>query len=151
MVASRPVQNSTIMADAPDAPGSIVIGEGVQAKGTFVVPGRAVLNGTLEGTLVAKDLFVGKTGKGVGKFKVEAADIHGQIHDTLVTTGSLIIRATGRISGVVYYREVEIEKSGQIEGKLSQGDAPAEVLSASPAPQPDAAAAAPVSPPKPGA
>ncbi|MGE3956508.1 MAG: polymer-forming cytoskeletal protein [Vicinamibacterales bacterium] len=116
------------MADAPDAPGNIVIGEGVEARGTFVVPGRAVLNGTLEGTLVAKDLFVGRTGKGVGKFRAESADIHGQIHDTLVTTGSLVIRSTGRIAGVVYYREVEIEKSGQIEGKMAQGDAPASAM-----------------------
>ena len=123
------------MADAPDAPGSIVIGEGVQARGTFVVPGRAVLNGTLEGTLVAKDLFVGKTGKGIGKFKAEAADIHGQIHDTLVTTGALVIRSSGRINGVVYYREIEIEKSGQIEGKMSQGDAPADAMNPAPAPQ----------------
>lgn len=113
------------MPDAPDAPGSIVIGEGVEAKGTFVVPGRAILNGTLEGNLVAKDLFVGKTGKGIGKFRAEVADVHGQLHDTLVTTSSLVVRSTGRISGVVYYREVEIEKSGQIEGKMAQGDAPA--------------------------
>lgn len=128
------------MADAPDVPGSIVIGEGVQARGTFIVPGRAVLNGTLEGTLVAKDLFVGKTGKGIGKFKAEVADLHGQIHDTLVTTGSLIIRSTGRITGVVYYREIEIEKSGQIEGKMSQGDAPADAMNPAPPPAPAAAA-----------
>ncbi|MGC4084764.1 MAG: polymer-forming cytoskeletal protein [Vicinamibacterales bacterium] len=100
------------MPDVPDAPGSIVIGEGVEAKGTFIVPGRAVLNGTLEGNLVAKDLFVGKTGKGIGKFRAEVADVHGQIHDTLVTTSSLIVRSSGRISGIVYYREVENREVG---------------------------------------
>ena len=135
------------MPDVPDAPGSIVIGEGVEAKGTFVVPGRAVLNGTLEGNLVAKDLFVGKTGKGIGKFRAEVADVHGQIHDTLVT-GSLVVRSSGRISGVVYYREVEIEKSGQIEGKMAQGDAPASITEEAPAQPKEVATARDAAPAK---
>ena len=109
------------MADPTEAPGTILIGEGVLAKGVFKVPGRAIINGSLEGELVAKDLFVGPTGKGVGKFKAEMADVRGEVHDTLVTTSSLIVRASGKISGAVYYREVEIEKGGEIEGHMAQG------------------------------
>lgn len=109
------------MADAPEHPGSIVVGEGVLARGTFKVPGRAVINGSIEGELIAKDIFVGPSGRAVGKFKAEMADIRGEVHDTLVTTGSLIIRSTGKIIGNVIYKEVEIEKGGEIEGKMSQG------------------------------
>jgi len=114
-------RNRNDMADPTEAPGTIVIGEGVLAKGVFKVPGRAIINGSLEGELVAKDLFVGPTGKGVGKFKAEMADVRGEVHDTLVTTSSLVVRASGKISGAVYYREVEIEKGGEIEGHMAQG------------------------------
>ena len=42
------------------------------------------------------------------------ADVRGEVHDTLVTTSSLVVRASGKISGAVYYREVEIEKGGDL-------------------------------------
>ena len=120
------------MAESSENPGSIIIGEGVQAKGTFKVPGRAVINGTLEGELVAKDIIVGPTGKGVGKFQAEMADIRGEIHDTLVASGSLVIRATGKLTGEVFYKEMEIEKGGEVQGKMTQnGGQPAAAGSAS--------------------
>mgnify|MGYP003348913248 CR=1 FL=1 len=102
------------MADANETAASMIVGEGVLAKGTFQVPGRAVINGSIEGELIAKDILVGPTGRGVGKFTAETGDIRGEIHDTLVTTKSLIVRSTGRVSASVYYREVEIEKGGEI-------------------------------------
>ena len=109
------------MADNNEYPNSIVIGEGVQAKGTFRVPGRAIINGSVEGELIAKDIFVGPTGKAVGKFKAEVADVRGEMHDTIVTTQSLLIRSTGQVSGAIFYRELEIEKGGEIEGEMSHG------------------------------
>jgi len=125
------------MADSPELPGSIVVGEGVLAKGTFKVPGRAVINGSVEGELIAKDVFIGPSGRAIGKFKAEMADIRGEVHDTLVTTGSLIIRSSGKITGTVIYKEVEIEKGGEMEGKMSQGsDVPAVTFSLESAEQP---------------
>jgi cytoskeletal protein CcmA (bactofilin family) len=113
------------------------VGEGVLAKGTFQVPGRAIVNGTLEGELVAKDIVIGPTGRGVGKFTAETGDIRGEIHETFITTKSLVIRATGRITGNVLYREIEIEKGGNVQGGLSQ-DLPASgrPASATPASEP---------------
>ena len=75
------------MPEPNEVPGSIVIGEGVTAKGTFHVPGRAVINGSLEGELQAKEIIVGPTGKGVGQFRAESAEVRGEIHETLQTTG----------------------------------------------------------------
>lgn len=137
------------MADSPELPGSIVVGEGVLAKGTFKVPGRAVINGSVEGELIAKDVFIGPSGRAIGKFKAEMADIRGEVHDTLVTTGSLIIRSSGKITGNVIYKEVEIEKGGEIEGKMSQGsDVPAVTFSLESAeqPQPTRPAVKPLAP-----
>lgn len=117
------------MADNNEYPNSIVIGEGVEAKGIFKVPGRAIINGSVEGELIAKDIFVGPTGKAVGKFKAEVADVRGEVHDTIVTTQSLLVRSTGKISGSIFYRELEIEKGGEIEGEMShESDASGKVI-----------------------
>jgi len=48
-------------------------------------------------------------------------DVRGQLHNTIISEKSLIVRSTGKIAGKVQYMEIEIEKGGEIEGALSQG------------------------------
>lgn len=104
--------------------GSIVIGEGVTVTGSFVVPGRAVINGSLQGELQADDLLVGARGKLVGNVKVRKADIYGETHDTLQASEHLLIRSTGRISGKATYGEIEIERGGLVQGTVLPEGAP---------------------------
>ncbi|MCL1894851.1 MAG: polymer-forming cytoskeletal protein [Holophagaceae bacterium] len=100
--------------------GSIVIGSDVSIKGVLNVPNRAIVNGTIEGELTAKELIVGQTGRILGNAKSERADIHGEVHQTLVVSQSLTLRSTGKVLGVVHYAELEIEKGGLVEGKMTQ-------------------------------
>jgi cytoskeletal protein CcmA (bactofilin family) len=51
-------------------------------------------------------------------------DVRGQLHNTIVSEKSLIVRATGKIVGKIHYAEIEIEKGGEIEGALNQGAEP---------------------------
>jgi cytoskeletal protein CcmA (bactofilin family) len=37
---------------------------------------------------------------------------------------SLILRSTGKVVGVIHYTEIEIEKGGLVEGKLTQQSLP---------------------------
>jgi cytoskeletal protein CcmA (bactofilin family) len=104
--------------------GSIVIGEGVTVTGSFVVPGRAVINGSLQGELQADDLLVGARGKLVGNVKVRKAVIYGETHDTLQASEHLLIRSTGRISGKATYGEIEIERGGLVQGSVLPEGAP---------------------------
>jgi cytoskeletal protein CcmA (bactofilin family) len=104
--------------------GSIVIGEGVTVTGSFVVPGRAVINGSLQGELQADDLLVGARGKLVGNVKVRKDDIYGETHDTLQASEHLLIRSTGRISGKATYGEIEIERGGLVQGSVLPEGAP---------------------------
>jgi cytoskeletal protein CcmA (bactofilin family) len=48
-------------------------------------------------------------------------DVRGVLNNTTVSEHSLIIRAPGKVSGKVQYKEIDIEKGGQIEGALNQG------------------------------
>jgi len=103
--------------------GSIVIGSDVSIKGVLSVPNRAIVNGTIEGELTARELIVGQTGRILGNAKSERADIHGEVHQTLVVSQSLTLRSTGKVLGVVHYAELEIEKGGLVEGKMTQQNA----------------------------
>ena len=102
-----------------DAPGNLTIGEGVKVVGQLVVPGLAVINGTLQGELQADELLVGPKGSLSGQVRVRTADIHGSTHETLEASEFLCVRATGRVNGQARYGEIEIEKGGVIRGAIS--------------------------------
>lgn len=124
--------------------GTIVVGEGVKVTGTLSVPGLASIGGTLEGELVARELVVGQSGLMTGSFRSESADIRGEVNDTLVVDATLVVRATGRVTGTVYCGDIEVEKGGLVEGRLTRGAVPqagASQADASPAPAPPAPAA----------
>lgn len=112
--------------------GNLIIGEGVTVTGTFSIPSKAVINGTLNGELTADEIMVGKQGKLTGKITARNADIHGETHDTLTISNHLILRSTGKIHGRATYGELEIERGGLVSGTVLPDDAsPTTPISAS--------------------
>jgi cytoskeletal protein CcmA (bactofilin family) len=99
--------------------GCFTVGEGVSISGTFSVPQRAVINGTVEGEITAKEMLVGASGKITGKVTADVVDVHGEVNDTLTASKALVLRASGRVKGSVQYAELEIEKGAQLRGTLT--------------------------------
>ena len=108
------------MANPADSLESVVIGDGVIVKGVFFVPSKAVINGVIEGDLTAEEVLIGPTGKITGRVSAKVIDVRGQLHNTVISEKSLIIRSTGKITGKIHYVEIEIEKGGEVEGTLTQ-------------------------------
>lgn len=108
------------MANPTETLESVVIGDGVTVKGVFFVPSKAVINGIIEGDLTAEEVLIGTSGKITGRVSAKVIDVRGQLHNTVVSEKSLIIRSTGKITGKIHYVEIEIEKGGEIEGTLTQ-------------------------------
>ena len=133
------------MANQSDTLESVVIGDGVVVKGAFTVPSKAVINGVIEGDLTAEEVLIGPTGRISGRVSAKVIDVRGQLHNTIVSEKSLIVRTTGKIVGKIHYSEIEIEKGGEIEGALSQGAEP--VSASSPTSTASTPAPAPASPP----
>jgi len=100
------------MSNPSDSLESVVIGDGVIVKGTFVVPSKAIVNGVIEGDLTAEEVLIGPTGKISGRISAKVIDVRGELHNTIISEKSLIVRSTGRIAGKVHYSEIEIEKGG---------------------------------------
>ena len=107
------------MNDQSSEAGCFTVGAGVTIKGTFNVPERAVINGSVEGEITARELMVGTSGKVTGKVTAEIVDVHGEINDTLTASKALILRSSGRAKGAIQYAELEIEKGAQLRGTLT--------------------------------
>lgn len=111
-----------------DEAGCFTVGSGVSIKGSFSVPDRAIINGTVEGEITAKQLLVGASGKITGKVTAEVVDVHGEVNDMLTASKALILRTTGRAKGSIEYAELEIEKGAQLRGSVTViNDEPAPV------------------------
>lgn len=137
------------MANQSDSLESVVIGDGVVVKGAFTVPSKAVINGVIEGDLTAEEVLIGPTGRITGRVSAKVIDVRGQLHNTIVSEKSLIVRATGKIVGKIHYSEIEIEKGGEIEGALSQGAEPVSASSPSTTASTPAPASSPATSPAP--
>ena len=112
------------MSDSKESEGDIVIGEGVSVSGKLKVPGKATINGTLDGELTADELTVGPKGKLLGKVQARRVDVFGQTHESVTASEHLIIRSTGQIHGTAAYGNIEIERGGLISGSISPIQSP---------------------------
>jgi cytoskeletal protein CcmA (bactofilin family) len=98
---------------------TLVVGRGISLQGTVADAERLVVEGTVESQMIhAAELFVAGSGMFKGEVEVEDAEIAGAFDGTITASGSLIIRATGRISGVARCRKLSVEEGGQVSGKM---------------------------------
>jgi len=80
---------------------------------------RLVIEGTMESQLLqAQELVISHSGVFKGEVQVEDAEIAGVFDGTLTATGSLTIRATGRVIGTARSRRLSVEDGGQLSGKM---------------------------------
>ena len=111
---------------------TLVVGRGISLQGTVADAERLVVEGTVESQMIqAAELFVAGSGVFKGEVEVEDAEIAGAFDGTITARGSLIIRTTGRISGVARCRKLSVEEGGQVSGRMEMlSDAAASVTPA---------------------
>lgn len=133
-----------------NAPGSLLVGEGVYMKGSMRVPGIASVDGKMEGELTADTVFIQPNGSMDGVTTANHVRVAGALTNTTVANKTLVIESSGVISGAITYEELEIKKGGSLQGGIhkvgQQKPAPAprqEAPAAPAAPALDLAAAAP--------
>ena len=95
------------------------LGKGISIQGSVAEAERIVIEGTMESQLLqCQELAISHSGVFKGEVQVEDADIAGVFDGTLNATGSLIIRATGRVLGVARARRLSVEDGGQLTGRM---------------------------------
>jgi cytoskeletal protein CcmA (bactofilin family) len=103
-------------------PNALYIGQGVSVKGDISVPNIVVVDGSVEGNVTGRAIWVGPSGAIKGKIVATEAEIHGMISEKIEVKQLLLIHATGRVAGEVCYGELQIEKGAIISGAFSSID-----------------------------
>ena len=116
----------------PAAAGSrrtLVVGEGISLSGEIKSCETLIVEGIVEATLSdCHALDVSAPGLFKGNATVALCEIAGRFEGELKVRERLLVRASGRITGIVRYRDMQIESGGKINGSLEE--IPADMSSA---------------------
>ncbi|MBU6299734.1 MAG: polymer-forming cytoskeletal protein [Alphaproteobacteria bacterium] len=97
----------------------MLAGPGVKLKGDITGCDALRVEGTVDGTVVARQLVVCAGGSFLGTAEIEEAEIEGYYDGTLNVHGRLLLRSNGRISGTLSYGQIEVERGGEIIGHIA--------------------------------
>ena len=125
---TKPLERSPLAAK-PTTPGPasmkengnlLIVGNGIRLKGEITACDRLVVEGHVEVSLnETRAVEIKPSGRFIGSCEVEEAEISGVYEGDLIVRGRLTVRASGQVTGKIRYREIELERGGQISGELS--------------------------------
>ncbi len=113
----------------------LFVGRGVEVKGRISSCQALTIEGRVESAIECDALEILETGTVAGEARVAHGAIRGCFDGTLDVAGCLTVHATGRVSGTIRYREIEVERGGEITGDLAATETEAKPDAA---PDPDA-------------
>jgi cytoskeletal protein CcmA (bactofilin family) len=104
-----------------------LLAEGAVFNGDITFSNGIQINGTINGNVTARTgaaslLIIGE--KALIKGNVQATEIVviGQQHGNIVSSGTIRLSATARVTGDVYYNKLEIKTGAIINGELKAGN-----------------------------
>ena len=112
-----------------------LIGQAARVHGDMEFAGGLHLDGTIEGNLRAdpvegSSLSVSETGSIDGNVEAGNVMLNGAVRGDIIARGRVILGATARVQGNVYYGVIEMTLGAQIIGKVTRiSDQPPEVAS----------------------
>lgn len=102
-----------------------LIGKASRVHGGMEFAGGLHLDGAIEGNLRAdpvegSSLSVSESGSIDGNVEVDNLMLNGAVRGDIVARGRVVLGATARIQGNVYYGVIEMTLGAQIMGKLTR-------------------------------
>jgi cytoskeletal protein CcmA (bactofilin family) len=95
----------------------LMVGRGISLNGKISSCDRLIIEGNVEAELEnCHTVEVSESGTFKGAAEIAGAEISGQYEGSLTVRDNLLIRATGRVSGIVRYGRLQIEDGGEING-----------------------------------
>ena len=99
--------------------GNLFIGAGVVATGTMTATGLIDIDGTVSGVITAKSINVTNNGLVTGTTTADVIRVAGKIQENTIAHNSLLIEATGQVTGNISYGDLEIRKGGNLQGSIN--------------------------------
>ena len=98
---------------------TLIVGQEVSLSGEVSSCDRLIVGGIVHAKIAGcENLMIAETGEFEGYASSQNVDVRGRFAGDLVVRGRLLIRATGRVSGKITYKEIDIERGGQISGEI---------------------------------
>jgi len=97
----------------------MIVGPGILLSGEINSCDQLVIEGSVQANLQkCQHLTIADGGLFDGNAEIEEAEIRGRFEGDLVVRKRLLICATGRVSGTISYKQLEIEAGGTLSGSI---------------------------------
>jgi cytoskeletal protein CcmA (bactofilin family) len=97
----------------------LIVGREIVLSGEIRTCDKLVVEGRVEATLTdSRAIEITSLGQYKGSAQISTADIAGRFEGDLDVKGRLTIRSTGKVTGMIRYGELEIERGGILSGSL---------------------------------
>lgn len=104
----------------------LTVGREICLSGEITACDILVVEGRVEASLGdSRAIEIAETGFFKGNAEIDNAEIAGRYEGNLTVRDRLLVRATGKISGSIRYRRLEIELGGEIVGDMQVLSRPA--------------------------
>ncbi|HEX7970464.1 MAG TPA: polymer-forming cytoskeletal protein [Stellaceae bacterium] len=116
----NPLQSTMKAADAAQtAIRKLVVGRGIVFSGEIKSCDCLVVEGTVKANIAGcRDIYIAEGGLFNGSASVENAEIRGRLEGELNVSARLLLHASGKVAAEVTYNQIEIERGGEISGKV---------------------------------
>ena len=101
---------------------TLIVGKGLVVTGEIKDCDCLVVEGEVSAEISCKELKIAAGGLFAGTAAVNNAEVIGRFEGELKVTERLVVRASGSVSGELRYQQIEIERGGQISGRIEAGD-----------------------------
>ena len=97
----------------------LIVGRDIKLHGEITSCDHLLVEGSVEATLTdGKIIDIAQSGTFNGAVECETASIRGKFEGDLTCNERLVVRSTGRIIGKIRYRQLEVERGGEISGDV---------------------------------
>ncbi len=97
----------------------LTVGRDIILSGEITSCDVLVVEGRVEATLSnSHAIEISSTGHFKGKAEIDEGDINGSFDGTLTVRNRLLVRSTGKVTGIVRYGQLEVERGGEVTGDV---------------------------------
>src|ERR1700751_924631 len=118
---SQPQSLSPTPAKSASTDRTLIVGKGLVVTGEIKDCDCLVVEGEVSAEISCKELKIAAGGLFAGTAAVINAEVIGGFEGDLKVSERLAVRATGNVSGELRYKQIEIERGGQISGRIEAG------------------------------
>ncbi|PUA20140.1 polymer-forming cytoskeletal protein [Glaciimonas sp. PCH181] len=121
-------QNANI-SSTTEGGSKLIVGPNIKLKGVEITDcDTLVVEGRVEATMNSRVIHIAEKGTFKGSAEIDKAEIHGNFEGNLTVRETLIIHATGVVTGKIRYGKLVVEEGGQLVGEVQVGGKPAAVV-----------------------